>query len=180
VPTTPFRDQVVHLQALPSEEADLALALIVYVDRSRTFRHSKQLFVCFGGQQKGNAVSKQRLAHWVVDAITLAYESHGESCPLGVRAHSTRSVASSYALAHGASLTDMTAGDGHDRCLMCLGIKHSETAFEDESCAHCGSMTVADLRIRLCFLQRGGVPVPLPRSSVPSGKCWEGTTSGGS
>ncbi len=29
VPTTPFRDQVVSLQALPSEEADPALALLV-------------------------------------------------------------------------------------------------------------------------------------------------------
>ncbi|KAI2646588.1 Transposon Ty3-G Gag-Pol polyprotein [Labeo rohita] len=95
VPTTPFRDQVVNLQALPPEEADPALALLcpvralrVYVDRTRSFRRSEQLFVCFGGQQKGNAVSKQRLAHWVVDAISLAYESQGEPCPLGVRAHS--------------------------------------------------------------------------------------------
>ncbi|KAL0181255.1 hypothetical protein M9458_023661, partial [Cirrhinus mrigala] len=82
VPTTTFWDQMVNLQALPSEEADLALALLcpvralrTYVDRTRGFRCSEQLFVCFGGQQKGNAVSKQRLAHWVVDAITLAYES---------------------------------------------------------------------------------------------------------
>ncbi|RXN10643.1 thyrotropin receptor-like protein [Labeo rohita] len=28
-------------------------------------------------------------------------------------------------------------------------------------------------------MQRGGVPVPLPRSSVPPGKRWEGATSGG-
>ncbi|KAI2667386.1 hypothetical protein H4Q32_003854 [Labeo rohita] len=90
------RDQVVNLQALPSEEADPALALLcpvralrVYVDCTRSFRRSEQLFVCFGGQQKGNAVSKQRLAHWVVDAITLAYESQGEPYPLGVRAQST-------------------------------------------------------------------------------------------
>ncbi|KAL0147296.1 hypothetical protein M9458_057398, partial [Cirrhinus mrigala] len=81
VPTTPFRDQVVNLQALPLEEADPASALLcpvcalrIYVDRTRHFRCTKQLFVCFGGQQKGNAVSKQRLAHWVVDAITR--ESH--------------------------------------------------------------------------------------------------------
>ncbi|KAL0174646.1 hypothetical protein M9458_030614, partial [Cirrhinus mrigala] len=114
VPTTPFRDQVMNLQALPSEEADLALALLcpvralrIYVDCTRAFRRSEQLFVCFGGQQKGNAVSKQRLAHWVVDAITLAYESQGEPCPLRGRAHSTRSVASSSALAHGASLADI-------------------------------------------------------------------------
>ncbi|KAL0149293.1 hypothetical protein M9458_055331 [Cirrhinus mrigala] len=75
--------------------------------RGRSFRRSEQLFVCLGGQQKGNAVSKQRLAHWVVDAISMAYESQGEPCPLGVRAHSTRSVASSYVLAHGASLADI-------------------------------------------------------------------------
>ncbi len=94
VPTTPFRDQVVNLQALPSEEADPALALLcpvralrIYVDRTRSFRSSEQLFVCHGGQQKGKAVSKQRLAHWIVEAVALAYQSQGQPCPL---AHSTR------------------------------------------------------------------------------------------
>ncbi len=119
VPTTPFRDQVVNLQALLSEEADPALALLcpvralrIYVDRTRSFRSSEQLLVCYGGQQKGKAVSKQRLAHWIVDAIALAYQSQGEPCPMGVRAHSTRSVASSYALAHGASLADICRAAG--------------------------------------------------------------------
>ncbi len=114
VPTTPFRDQVVNLQALPSEEADPALALLcpiralrIYVTRTRSVRSSEQLFVCHGGQQKGKAVSKQRLAHWIVE-----YQSQGEPCPLGVRAHSTRSVASSHALAHGASLTDICIAAG--------------------------------------------------------------------
>ncbi|KAI2653811.1 dTTP/UTP pyrophosphatase [Labeo rohita] len=51
-------------------------------------------FVCFRGQQKGNAVSKQRLPHWVVDAITLAYQCQGKLCRLGVRAHFTRNVTS--------------------------------------------------------------------------------------
>ncbi|KAI2644452.1 Transposon Ty3-G Gag-Pol polyprotein [Labeo rohita] len=77
-----------------------------------TNRRTEQLFVCFGGQQKGNAVSKQRLAHWVVDAISLSYQNQGEPCPLGVHAHSTRSVASSYALAHGASLADICRAAG--------------------------------------------------------------------
>ncbi len=52
VPTTPFRDQVVNLQALLSEEADPALALLcpvralrIYVDRTRSVRSSEQLFV---------------------------------------------------------------------------------------------------------------------------------------
>ncbi len=70
VPTTPFRDQVVNLQALPPEEADPALALLCavralrqYTDRTQSFRTSEQLFVCYGGQQKGKAVSKQRMSH---------------------------------------------------------------------------------------------------------------------
>ncbi len=113
VPTMPFRDQVVNLQALPSEEADPALALLCpvralrIVTRTRSVRSSEQLFVCHGGQQKGKAVSKQRLAHWIVESVALAYQSQGEPCPLGVRAHSTRCVASSHALAHGASLADI-------------------------------------------------------------------------
>ena len=119
VPTTPFADQVVNLQALPQEEADPALAFLcpvralrVYIDRTQSFRTSDQLFVCYGGQQKGKAVSKQRLAHWLVDAITRAYESQGEPCPPRLRAHSTRSVAASWALAQGASLTDICRAAG--------------------------------------------------------------------
>ncbi len=92
VPTMPFRDQVVNLQALPSEEADPALALLchvralrIYVDCTRSIRSSEQLFVCHGWQQKGKAVSKQRLAHWIVEAVALAYQSQGEpECPPGV------------------------------------------------------------------------------------------------
>ncbi|KAI2656654.1 Iron uptake protein A1 [Labeo rohita] len=85
VPTTPFRDQAMNLQVLPSEEADPALALLCPDSRKSPVL----------------AVSKQRMAHWLVDAITLAYQVQGEACPLGVRAHSTRSVASSWALTCG-------------------------------------------------------------------------------
>ncbi len=79
---------------------------------TRMFRSSEQLFVFHEGQQKGKAVSNQRLAHWIVEAVTLAYQSQGEPCPLGVRAHSTRSVASFHALAHGASLVDICRAAG--------------------------------------------------------------------
>ncbi len=106
VPTTPFRDQVVSLQALPPEEADPALALLCpvralrsYVDRTQSFRTSDQLFVCHG-------------CHWIVDAITLAYQAQGVPCPFRLRAHSTRSVASSLALARGASLADICRAAG--------------------------------------------------------------------
>ncbi|KAI2647489.1 Acetylglutamate kinase [Labeo rohita] len=114
VPTTPFRDQVVTLQAISSQEDDPNLTLLcpvralrIYLERTQPFRRSEQLFVCYGGQQKGKAVSKQRISHWLVDAIRVAYRARGLPCPLEVRAHSTRGVAASAALANGASLTDI-------------------------------------------------------------------------
>ncbi len=119
VPTTSFCDQVVNLQALPLEKADPALALLcpvkalrICVDCTRSFRSSEQLLVCYGGQQKGKTVSKQRLAHWIVVDINLTYQSQGEPCPLGVRAHSTRSVASSFVLTYSASLADICRAAG--------------------------------------------------------------------
>ncbi len=100
--TTPFQDQVVNLQVLPLGEADPALVLMcsvhakrIYMDPTRSIRSTEQLLVCYRGQQKVKAVSKQRLAHWIADAIALAYHSQDEPCPLLVRAHSTRSLASS-------------------------------------------------------------------------------------
>ncbi len=52
------------------------------------------------------------MAHWIVDAIALAYQAQVVPCPLRLRAHSTRGVASSWALARGASLTDIFRAAG--------------------------------------------------------------------
>ncbi|KAI2645254.1 Gag-Pro-Pol polyprotein [Labeo rohita] len=102
VPTTPFRDQVVNLQAFPSEGGNPALSLLcpvralrVYLERTQSFRQSEQVFVCFGGQRKGKAVSKQRLAHWIVDVFLRAYQAQDVPCQLSVRAHSTRGIVAS-------------------------------------------------------------------------------------
>ncbi|KAI2654760.1 Actin filament-associated protein 1-like 2 [Labeo rohita] len=96
VTTTPFRDQVATLQAIPSGEDDPNLTLLcpvrvprIYLECSQHFRHSGQLFVCYGGQQKGKAVPKQRISHRLVDAIRTAYKARGLPCLLGVRTHST-------------------------------------------------------------------------------------------
>ncbi len=58
---------------------------------------------------QGQAVSKQRLAKWVVRLIELAYHSAGMTPPQGVVAHSTRGVAASWALS---SLEDVCAAAG--------------------------------------------------------------------
>ncbi len=47
----------------------------------------------------------------------------------------------------------LSADDGHDRCLQCLGIQHTEAAFVDDSCACCGRMNMTSLRSRLSFLK---------------------------
>ncbi len=63
----------------------------------------------------------------------------------------------------------LTSSDGHDRCPSCLGFRHAEAALVDESCSHCGNMTIAMLRSRYLLARRGGIPLALPRSSSSGG-----------
>ncbi len=64
-------------------------------------------FFGFGNWAKDGPVTKQRISRWLVDAITLAYSSSGLQCPIGVRAHSTRSITSSWAWSSGVSISDI-------------------------------------------------------------------------
>ncbi|XP_077367945.1 uncharacterized protein LOC144013224 [Festucalex cinctus] len=84
-------------------------ALQCYIDATAGMRTSAQLFVCYGGPTKGSALSKQRLSHWVVDAIRHSYLLSGRPLPSGVRCHSTRSIATSWAALRGVSLEDICA-----------------------------------------------------------------------
>ncbi len=101
--STPFRAQVITLSMFSpptgSQESLLCpvRALRVYIERSASYKKSEQLFVGFGNRAKAGPVTKQRISRWLVDAITLAYSSSGLQCPIGVRAHSTRGIASSWA-----------------------------------------------------------------------------------
>ncbi len=47
----------------------------------------------------------------------------------------------------------LSADDGHDHCLQCLGLQHAEDAFVDDSCACCGRMSMTSLRSHLFFLK---------------------------
>ncbi|XP_016424125.1 adhesion G protein-coupled receptor E1-like [Sinocyclocheilus rhinocerous] len=107
--------QILTLLALPAADGEQGLnpfcpvrALRAYIERSGLFRQSEQLFVCFGGRCKGLPVTKQRLSRWIVDAIALAYASEGLQCPIGVRAHSTRGMASSWVWSSGISITNLS------------------------------------------------------------------------
>ncbi len=121
--STSFRSQVVTLHSFhpspfaSSEYERLHMlcpvrALKLYVDRSKVWRKSSQLLVCFGAGRRGLATSKQRISHWVRDAISLAYEARNLPSPLSLRAHSTRGVASSQALFRGVPLEDICVAAG--------------------------------------------------------------------
>ncbi len=121
--STSFRSQVVTLHSFhpppfaSSEDERLHMlcpvrALKLYVDRSKVWRKSPQLLICFGAGRRRLATSKQRISHWVRDAISLAYEARKLPSPLSLRAHSTRGVASSQALFRGVPLEDICVAAG--------------------------------------------------------------------
>jgi len=61
-----------------------------YLGPHAEIQSSEQFLVCFGGQLKGKAVSKQRMTNWI---IAFAYQAQGVMCLLRVHLHSTRRVA---------------------------------------------------------------------------------------
>ncbi len=117
--STPFRAQVITLSTLSLSEKNRELSLLcpvralrIYFERSAPFRHTEQLFVSFGNRTKGHPVTKQRLSKWIMDAVMLAYSSLGLQCPIGVRAHSTRGIASSWAWSSVVSITEICTAAG--------------------------------------------------------------------
>ncbi|KAL0165934.1 hypothetical protein M9458_037778, partial [Cirrhinus mrigala] len=86
--------------------------LDTYVHRVARWRKSDQLFVCYGPPKRGLPASKQTLSHWIVDAICSAYEASDLPPPLGVRAHSTWSMAASKAFLAGVPMQDICNAAG--------------------------------------------------------------------
>ena len=66
-----------------------------YVNRMRDSYICEQLFVCFTNPAQGMARSKQSFCHWIVEAISLAYDRKGQVLHISVCAHVTRGVAAS-------------------------------------------------------------------------------------
>ncbi len=52
--------------------------LDAYVQIAALWHKNEQLFICFGPPNTGSPASKQRMSKWVVEAISLAYESAGQ------------------------------------------------------------------------------------------------------
>ncbi len=70
-------------------------ALDAYLHRAALWRKGDQLLVCYGPHKRGLPATKQTLSRWIVDAIHISFESSQLPSSMGVRAHSTQSVAAS-------------------------------------------------------------------------------------
>ena len=67
-----------------------------------------QLLVTHGpGRAAGKAASKTSISRWLVEAIQLAYSVKGVEVPEGLRAHSSRAQATSWALFRGVSIQEV-------------------------------------------------------------------------
>ena len=86
---------------------DVRRALAFYVSRTKDFRTSHKLFLCYFGQKKGSPASPSSLSRWLVSTISLAYDLQGQTPPDSLKAHSTRVVASSTAFLRGVDLSDI-------------------------------------------------------------------------
>ncbi|KAI2653704.1 Transposon Ty3-G Gag-Pol polyprotein [Labeo rohita] len=129
-------------------------ALDTYVHRAARWRKSDQLFVCYGPAKRGFPATKQTLSRWIVDAISTAYESSGLPPPLGVKAHSTRSVSASKAFLEGVSMQDICNARDGPRPLLLSGF----TTWTYESLLALLSFVLALPRQGLGFWRRNETP----------------------
>ena len=102
---TPVVVQAFHPSPVSQEERRLHLlcpvrALRIYLQRTQAVRKSDRLLVTYWARNPGTALSTQRLAHWLVDGITVAYTEAGKVVPK-LTAHSTRGTATSIAVLAG-------------------------------------------------------------------------------
>ncbi|XP_044162144.1 uncharacterized protein LOC122946519 isoform X1 [Bufo gargarizans] len=79
------------------QRLDVRRAILAYLDRTSSWRRSSNLFIQFGGKNRGLKASKQTLARWIKDTIRETYRLQEIACPLNLKAHSTRAMATSWA-----------------------------------------------------------------------------------
>ncbi len=82
-------------------------ALGTYVYRTTPWKNAYQLLIYYAPLNIGLPASKQTLSRWILDAINMSYKSSDLPLPMGVKAHSTRSVAASKAFFAGVPLQDI-------------------------------------------------------------------------
>ncbi|XP_077126523.1 uncharacterized protein LOC143807659 isoform X1 [Ranitomeya variabilis] len=82
---------------------DVKESVLKYLEITAPWRVDNNLFVQFRGPNKGKKASKSTIARWIRSAIISAYKARGRDPPGYIRAHSSRSMAASWAEKGGAS-----------------------------------------------------------------------------
>ena len=83
-------------------------AIQKYINATAVFRQTDQFFVCYGkGPSRGKAASKMTISRWVRRCITEAYKASKVNPPKGVRAHSTRAQAATWAQFNNTPVSDI-------------------------------------------------------------------------
>lgn len=88
---------------------DVKRALLFYTHRTKFHDRAESLFITYSHPQQGHQVSSQRLSHWVMTVIDMAYSLAKVPKPQRITAHSTRDIAASTAFLHGIPLKDICA-----------------------------------------------------------------------
>ncbi|XP_041427211.1 uncharacterized protein LOC121396402 [Xenopus laevis] len=82
---------------------DVVRAISCYLKATEGVRRSDALFIIPNGPKRGTKAAKSTLSKWIRSIISRAYAVKGKDPPIHVRAHSTRSVSTSWAFRHNAS-----------------------------------------------------------------------------
>ena len=83
-------------------------ALLFYHAETQHIRKDNQLFVSYQAGRQGKAVTRATISRWIKNMICYSYRKMGRSLPISsVRAHSTRTVASTLADIQGVSPADL-------------------------------------------------------------------------
>ncbi|KAL0147341.1 hypothetical protein M9458_057354 [Cirrhinus mrigala] len=157
VPTTPFRDRVVNLQALPPEETDPALALScpvrvlrTYVDRTWSFRRSEQLLLALEASKRGMLSSSRGwLIEWLMPSLWLT-SARVSRAPLDVASSwappglSSRHL-QSCGLGDTKHLHEILQSPRRARLLPCVKVT-SGNLWEDGSVSACCTIPIGSVR----------------------------------
>lgn len=76
---------------------DVKTTIISYLAATNSFRKTDTLMVIPHGNKRGQAATSHTIASWLVKSIKKAYSMRHMAIPEGIRAHSTRAVATSWA-----------------------------------------------------------------------------------
>lgn len=95
-------NQEINLPALSTEQGDphpldVKGNVLEYLSATRSIRKTESLLIIPHGFKRGQAASSRTIASWLVKTIKKAYSLSNHQVPEGLRAHSTRAVATSWA-----------------------------------------------------------------------------------